>query len=85
VMTEAMACGTPVVAWRNGSVPEVVADGETGFIVESVDEMAAAVDRVGDLDPRVMRSRVEQHFSAAAMVTGYERAYTHALAGERSA
>jgi glycosyltransferase involved in cell wall biosynthesis len=52
VMTEAMACGTPVVAWRNGSVPEVVADGETGFIVSSVEEVAAAVDRVGDLDPR---------------------------------
>jgi glycosyltransferase involved in cell wall biosynthesis len=84
VMTEAMACGTPVVAWRNGSVPEVVADGETGFIVESVDEMAAAVERVGDLDPRVMRSRVEQYFSAAAMITGYERAYERALAGERS-
>jgi glycosyltransferase involved in cell wall biosynthesis len=48
VMTEAMACGTPVVAWRNGSVPEVVADGETGFIVESVQEMAAAVDRLDD-------------------------------------
>jgi glycosyltransferase involved in cell wall biosynthesis len=73
-----------VVAWRNGSVPEVVADGETGFIVESVDEMAAAVERVGDLDPHVMRSRVEQLFSAAAMVTGYERAYERALAGERS-
>jgi glycosyltransferase involved in cell wall biosynthesis len=84
VMTEAMACGTPVVAWRNGSVPEVVSDGETGFIVESVDEMAAAVERVGDLDPRVMRSRVEQYFSAAAMITGYERAYERALAGERS-
>ena len=51
-MTEAMACGTPVVAWRNGSVPEVVADGETGVIVSSVEEVAAAVDRVGDLDPR---------------------------------
>jgi glycosyltransferase involved in cell wall biosynthesis len=47
VMTEAMACGTPVVAWRNGSVPEVVADGETGFIASSVEEMAAAVARPG--------------------------------------
>jgi glycosyltransferase involved in cell wall biosynthesis len=81
VMTEAMACGTPVVAWRNGSVPEVVADGQTGFIVESVDEMAEAVGRAGDLDPRVLRSRVEERFSAEAMVSGYERA----LAGEQAA
>ena len=85
VMTEAMACGTPVVAWRNGSVPEVVADGETGFIVESVEEMAEAVGRAGDLDPRVLRSRVEQRFSAEAMVSGYERAYERALAGEQAA
>jgi glycosyltransferase involved in cell wall biosynthesis len=82
VMTEAMACGTPVVAWRNGSVPEVVADGETGFIVSSVEEMAAAVDRVGELDPRVMRSRVEQRFSAEAMVAGYERIYQKVLAAD---
>jgi glycosyltransferase involved in cell wall biosynthesis len=82
VMTEAMACGTPVVAWRNGSVPEVVADGETGFIVASVEEMAAAVDRVGALDPQVLRARVKERFSAEAMVAGYERAYERALAGE---
>jgi glycosyltransferase involved in cell wall biosynthesis len=85
VMTEAMACGTPVVAWRNGSVPEVVADGETGFIVASVEEMAAAVDRVGALDPQVLRARVQERFSAEAMVAGYERAYERALAGERAA
>jgi glycosyltransferase involved in cell wall biosynthesis len=84
VMTESMACGTPVIAWRNGSVPEVVTDGETGFVVESVEEMAAAVERVGDLDPRAMRARVEERFSAEAMVTGYERAYEQALAGERA-
>jgi glycosyltransferase involved in cell wall biosynthesis len=83
VMTEAMACGTPVVAWRNGSVPEVVADGETGFIVSSVEEMAAAFDRVGDLDPHVMRARVKERFSDEAMVTGYERVYERVLRGER--
>jgi glycosyltransferase involved in cell wall biosynthesis len=81
VMTEAMACGTPVVAWRNGSVPEVVADGETGFIVSSVEEMAAALDRVGDLDPQLMRARVKERFSAEAMVAGYERVYQQVLAG----
>jgi glycosyltransferase involved in cell wall biosynthesis len=85
VMTEAMACGTPVIAWRNGSVPEVVADGQTGVVVSSVEEMAAAVDRVGELDPRVIRERVQERFSAEAMVTGYERAYERALAGERAA
>jgi glycosyltransferase involved in cell wall biosynthesis len=85
VMTEAMACGTPVVAWRNGSVPEVVADGRTGFIVDSVDEMVAAIGRVGELDPRAMRASVERSFSAEAMVVGYEAAYERALAGERAA
>jgi glycosyltransferase involved in cell wall biosynthesis len=81
VMTEAMACGTPVIAWRNGSVPEVVADGETGFVVSSVEEMAAAVARVGELDPQVMRARVKEQFSAEAMVAGYERIYQQILAG----
>jgi len=84
VMTEAMACGTPVIALRNGSVPEVVADGETGLVVDSVEEMATAVDRVGGLDPQVIRARVEERFSAEAMVAGYERAYERALAGERA-
>jgi glycosyltransferase involved in cell wall biosynthesis len=79
VMTEAMACGTPVVAWRNGSVPEVVADGETGFIVESVKEMAAGFDRLGELDPHAMRARVKERFSAEAMVAGYERVYQQVL------
>jgi glycosyltransferase involved in cell wall biosynthesis len=80
VMTEAMACGTPVIAWRNGSVPEVVADGETGFIVDSVKEMAAAVDRLGELDPHVMRAWVKERFSAEAMVAGYEYIYQQVLA-----
>ena len=51
VMTEAMACGTPVIAFPKGSVPEVVADGETGFLVEDENEMAAAVGRLGEIDP----------------------------------
>jgi glycosyltransferase involved in cell wall biosynthesis len=85
VMTEAMACGTPVIAWRNGSVPEVVADGQTGVVVSSVEEMAAAVDRVGGLDPRVMRQRVQERFSAEAMITGYERIYQRVLAGGHEA
>jgi glycosyltransferase involved in cell wall biosynthesis len=62
-------------------VPEVVADGETGFIVESVEEMAAAVDRLGELDPQLMRARVKERFSAEAMVAGYECIYHQVLAG----
>jgi glycosyltransferase involved in cell wall biosynthesis len=85
VMTEAMACGTPVIAWGNGSVPEVVADGQTGVVVSSVEEMAAAVDRAGELDPRVLRQRVQERFSAEAMVTSYERIYQRVLAGGHEA
>jgi glycosyltransferase involved in cell wall biosynthesis len=84
VMTEAMACGTPVVAWRNGAVPEVVDDGVTGFVVDSMDEMVQAIGRVGELDPRAARARVEERFSAAAMVAGYERAYERVLAAQRA-
>jgi glycosyltransferase involved in cell wall biosynthesis len=84
VMTEAMACGTPVVAWRNGAVPEVVDDGVSGFVVDSMDELVRAIGRVGELDPRAGRARVEERFSAAAMVAGYERAYERVLAAERS-
>jgi glycosyltransferase involved in cell wall biosynthesis len=62
-------------------VPEVAADGETGFVVSSVEEMAAAVDRVGDLDPHVLRARVKERFSAEAMVAGYEHIYQQVLAG----
>jgi glycosyltransferase involved in cell wall biosynthesis len=80
VMTEAMACGTPVLAWRNGSVPEVIADGETGFVVASVEEMSAAVDRLDELDRQAMRARVKERFSAEAMVAGYERIYQRVLA-----
>ncbi len=76
VMTEAMACGTPVIATPRGSVPEVVADGETGFIVSVErypEEAAAALGRLGEIDPRACRRRVEELFSVPAMVAGYER------------
>jgi glycosyltransferase involved in cell wall biosynthesis len=82
VMAEAMASGTPVVAWRYGAVPEVVEDGVTGFVVESMDDFVDAIGRVGELDPRAGRARVEECFSGEAMVAGYERAYERALAGE---
>src|SRR6185437_15730813 len=68
VMAEAMACGTPVIGMRRGSVPEVVADGETGFIVDDVTGMCAAVARVGTIDRAAVRARAERLYSDEAVV-----------------
>jgi glycosyltransferase involved in cell wall biosynthesis len=83
VMTEAMACGTPVIATPRGSVPEVVADGRTGFVVpvEDYPERAAeALGQAGEIDPRACRAWVAERFSKEAMVDGYERAFERVLA-----
>ena len=71
VMIEAMACGTPVIAWDNGSVREVVEPGLTGFIVRSQEEAVAAVARLPDLDRAAIRARFEERFSAVAMARRY--------------
>ncbi|GGL35110.1 glycosyltransferase family 4 protein [Planomonospora parontospora] len=81
VMIEAMACGTPVVALRRGAVPEVVADGLTGFVRSRPEELAEAVEAAGGLDPRACRSRVRRRFDVAVMAEGYERVYRAAAAG----
>jgi glycosyltransferase involved in cell wall biosynthesis len=78
-MAESMATGTPVVAFNAGSVPEVVEDGVTGFVCATVDEMVAAVGKVGSIDRAACRARVEARFSATAMADGYERAYRSML------
>jgi glycosyltransferase involved in cell wall biosynthesis len=83
VMVEALACGTPVVALRKGSVPEVVDDGVTGFIRDHVDELPACLDRVSELDPRACRDAALHRFDASVMVAGYEAVY-HALVDERA-
>ena len=75
VMIEAMACGTPVIAWPNGSVPEVVEDGLTGFIVRSEAEAVAAVARLPTLDRHAIRARFEERFSALAMARRYIEIY----------
>jgi glycosyltransferase involved in cell wall biosynthesis len=74
-MVEAMAAGTPVIAYRGGAVPEVVEDGVTGFICETFHEMVGAVPRIAALDRQACRARVEAYFSAQAMTDGYERVY----------
>ncbi len=75
VMIEAMACGTPVIAFRSGSVPEVIDEGVTGFIVDSEEEAVDAVRRVGELDRTKVRERFEQRFTAKRMARDYVRYY----------
>ena len=75
VMIEAMACGTPVVAYRCGSVPEVIEQGLTGFIVETEDQAVAAVRRIAEIDRRAVRARFELRFSANAMARRYLALY----------
>jgi glycosyltransferase involved in cell wall biosynthesis len=75
VMIEAMACGTPVVAWRNGSVPEVVESGCTGFIVDTLDDAVHAVRRIDTIRRRCCRERFEQRFSVERMAQDYLGVY----------
>jgi glycosyltransferase involved in cell wall biosynthesis len=75
VMIEALACGTPVIAWRNGSVPEVIEDGVTGAVVDSVDDAVEAVGRVAWLERSTCRQVFEQRFDAARMARDYVEVY----------
>ncbi|HEX9425993.1 MAG TPA: glycosyltransferase family 4 protein [Pyrinomonadaceae bacterium] len=83
-MIEAMACGVPVIARGYGSVPEVVRHGETGFIVNTVDEAVGALAQVETLDREVIRQYVAQNFSRQRMVEDYIRVYQEVLADARS-
>ena len=79
-MIEAMACGTPVLAFRCGSVPEIVEDGVTGAIVETMEEAIAALPRVIEIDRKKVRQRFEQRFSATRMANDYVGIYRSLLA-----
>jgi glycosyltransferase involved in cell wall biosynthesis len=75
VMIEALACGTPVIAWRRGSVPEVLADGLTGYIVNDLDEAVRAVGRIDRVDRRACRQEFERRFEAGRMARDYTQVY----------
>ncbi|AWM00870.1 glycosyltransferase family 4 protein [Bradyrhizobium amphicarpaeae] len=75
VMIEAMACGTPVIAFAHGSVPEVIDHGISGFVVNSVDEAVAAANAVGTLNRHAIRAQFEQRFTAERMAKDYLAAY----------
>jgi glycosyltransferase involved in cell wall biosynthesis len=83
VMIEAMACGTPVIAFPRGSVPEIMEDGVTGFVVADVEGAVRAVERVGLLDRRLCREVFERRFSASRMTADYSNLY-RAVAGASS-
>jgi glycosyltransferase involved in cell wall biosynthesis len=78
-MIEAMACGTPVIAFRGGSVAEIVDDGVTGFVVESIEEAVEALDRIPSIDRKECRARFEQRFSARRMCEDYLEAYEQGI------
>ncbi|MEQ1490209.1 MAG: glycosyltransferase family 4 protein [Terricaulis sp.] len=79
VMIEAMACGTPVIAFRRGSVPEVIEDGVTGFIVDTVDEAVRAVEHIASLDRTVVRAAFDDRFTVQEMAHQYVRTFSDQL------
>lgn len=85
VMVESMACGTPVIAWPNGSVPEVMVDGVTGFIVDNVEDAAQAVARISGIDRHGCRTVVQNRFSARRMARDYLDLYHRLLKKDAAA
>jgi glycosyltransferase involved in cell wall biosynthesis len=75
VMIEAMACGTPVVAFRQGSVPEILEEGVTGFVVDSLEDAVVAANRVGSLDRARIRAEFERRFTSERMAYDYVKVY----------
>lgn len=82
VMIESLATGTPVVAIKGGAVPEVIDDGQTGFIVPDESAMAEAVENIDSIDPRNCRRAAEERFSSSRMVADYEKIYSQIVAKE---
>jgi len=78
-LIEAMACGTPVIARPRGSIPEIIKNGETGFIIESIDEAVQALKKIDTLDKRKLRQHVQENFSVEKMVDGYINVYKEVM------
>ena len=83
VMVESMACGTPVIVPPLGAAPELVVDGETGFVRPEPDAMVDAVGHLDEISPEACRARVAEKFTAEVMVEGYEKVFEQVLAGQK--
>jgi glycosyltransferase involved in cell wall biosynthesis len=83
VMVEALACGTPVIAFPEGGAAEIVIDGENGMLVSDEAEMARAVERLGSIDPRDCRASVAERYDVSVTAAGYERVYRRAIHADR--
>lgn len=77
---EAQACGTPIIGTRFGYLPELIREGETGFLIDTVEEAAEAVGKLDTIDPVACRRNVAERFSPRTMAAGYERVYHHVVA-----
>jgi glycosyltransferase involved in cell wall biosynthesis len=82
-VVEAMACGTPVIASRRGSMPEIVANGRTGFLVDDVEEAVLAVNRTATLDRHAVRAEAQARFGRDRMIDAYLDVYRRVINGER--
>ena len=83
IMVEAMACGTPVIAFNRGSVKEVIKNGRTGFVVKNMKEMVGAIKNIDQIDRSACLKRVEDLFSYQQMVSGYEEVYQKILSRQK--
>ena len=81
VMAEALACGTPVIGTRRGAVPEVVSNGETGIVRDTVEELIAAMDSISAISRKACRDRAEEKYSQDAVVEGYLSVYRDRISG----
>ena len=79
MLIEALACGTPVLAYRRGSIPEIIEDGVTGFVCDGLDEMTAAIQRIPNIDRGRCRLAFEQRFTVERMAQDYVRLYERLL------
>ena len=84
VMTESLACGTPVIAFGRGAAPEIIQQGETGFIVQNAEEMVTAVGDVKRIDPAACRADIQLRFGPRALVQGYVNVYERLLDSART-